>query len=153
MKNSTIISMTALVVLAMLTLLALNFHPISFSRVTTADTTPNTAEWISNGEIRGMAVIHKGIPFTLNFDEQQIAQDAIMRAVSVKTSDYPQIKGPFDFDKLIIYRFHAPDVELIPIQFSDLNLVFSMPMLNRDKYYMELSGGSFKDMISKSFDP
>ena len=147
MKNSTVIAMTALVLVAIGALLFMNLAPYaSFKEAP-------SSSLVSNSEIRGIAVVHRGVPFTLNFDEQKVAVDSVMRAVTVKKADYPEVKGPFDFDKIIIYRFNAPEIELFPIQFPEQNLVFSMPPINKDKYYMELSGGEFKRMISQSFDP
>lgn len=145
MQTSTVIAMTAVVVLGIVTLLFLNFKPMAPVHV-------GTASHLPGNDVRGMAVFHNGIPYTLNFEQQKLANDVINRAVEVKKSDYPKAEAPFSFDKLVIYRFNAPDVEIFPISYSDRNLVFSVPSLSQEKYFLELSGGEFKNMINASFD-
>ena len=145
MKTSTILTMTALVLVSVFTLLVLNLAPKG-PPVTSNAIIPGT-------DIRGMAVMHKGLSYTLNFDEQRLATEAIARAVEVKKVDYPTVDTNFNFDKLVVYRFNAPDVELLPIHYRENNLVFSVPTLNASAYYLELSGGELKQMINASFDP
>lgn len=137
--------LTAVALLAVFTLLVIKFNPTTF--------TAPSKNIVSSSDIRGMAVMHKGIPYTLNFDQQKTATDVIARAVQVKKADYPKSDASFAFDKIIVYRFNAPDVELLPIQFQDDNLVFSVPVIDPNVYYLELSGGELKQMISSSFDP
>lgn len=145
MKNPALVMMTALVLLGVAVLMMLNYAPkISSSQDATATGLPPL-------EVKGMAVVHQGKPFTLNFDQQKLATDAIAKAVKVKKSDFTQSKD-LNFDKIIIYRFNAPDLDLIPIQYQEKNLVFEVPSLNTDSYFMELSGGSLQNMINHSFD-
>lgn len=145
MTNTTLVAMTSLVIVAIGTLLAINFIPKASLEVTEKGLPPL--------EVRGMAVVHKGIPFTLNFEQQQLAANALLKADKVEKSKYPEIKRPLNFDKIIIYRFNASDLEIFPIQFEENNLVFSAPQLNKNYYYLELSGGALKNMIQSSYDP
>lgn len=145
MKQSTLYLMTAAVVIGVLALLVINFYPVSVPDVTSSGPPP--------AEVRGMSVFHKGIPYTLNFEQQSLANDALFHAVEVKKADYKPVKEGFPFEKIVVYRFNAPDVEIFPIQYVEGNLVFSSPMLNNNAYYMELSGGAFTKMITNSYDP
>lgn len=147
MKNPTLVIMTALVLLGVAVLMMLNYAPKM--TVTSSDT---TAAGLPPLEVRGMAVVHQGKPFTLNFDQQKLANNAISRAVLVKKSDFAKSKVPLNFDKIVIYRFNAPDVEILPIQYQEKNLVFEVPSLNKDSYFMELSGGELQNMLDHSFD-
>ena len=145
MKNSTVFGLTAIALLAVFTLLVLKLVP-STSEFGTSSVVPES-------DIRGMAVVHKGLPNTLNFDQQKIATHVLSRSVQVKKSDYPQSAESFPFEKIILYRFNAPDLEILPIQFQENNLVFSIPLIDPQNYYLEQSDGQFKEMISSSFDP
>jgi hypothetical protein len=149
MKNQTLVIMSVLVMLGVATLMMLNYAP----NIALSPSAPDaTAAGLPPLEVRGMAVVHEGKPFTLNFDQQKLANDAISRAVKVKKSDYSKSKDPLNFDKIVIYRFNAPDLDLIPIQYAEKNLVFEVPALSSDSYFLELSGGSLKNMINHSFD-
>lgn len=145
MTNTTLITMTSLVIVAIGTLLAINFVPKASLEVTETGLPPL--------EVRGIAVVHKGIPFTLNFEQQKLAADALLKANQVDKAKYPEVKRPLNFDKIIIYRFNTSDLEIFPIQFEENNLVFSAPELSKNFYYIELSGGALKNMINSSYDP
>ena len=145
MKNPTLVAMTALVLLGVATLMMLNYAP----KLTTTDA---TAAGLPPLEVRGMAVVHEGKPFTLNFDQQKLANDAISKAVKVKKSDYSKSKEPLNFEKIVIYRFNAPDLEVIPVQYAEKNLVFEVPAVDKETYYLELSGGNLQNMINNAFD-
>lgn len=145
MKNPALVFMTALVLLGVATLMMLNYAP-KMSTIQDA-----TAEGLPPLEARGMAVVHQGKPFTLNFDQQKLANDALTKAVKVKKSDYSKDKA-LNFDKIVIYRFKGPDLEIIPVQYSENNLVFEIPSVSNDHYFMELTGGSLQNMINHSFD-
>lgn len=151
MKNQTLVIMSALVILGVATLMMLNYAP-KISPDLTMSSPEATAAGLPPLEVRGMAVVHDGKPFTLNFDQQKLANDAISKAVKVKKSDYSKSKEPLNFDKIVVYRFNAPDLEVMPIQYSEKNLVFDVPSLNSESYFMELSGGNLQNMINNSFD-
>lgn len=142
MNNNTIIGMTALVVIGILVLMVLHILPIS---------SDNNQKMLRNGETRGMAVVHDGLPFTLNFEQQQTAIDALNSSVYVKKEGYPA-KDTLNIQKIVVYRFNAPDLELTPIQFVEDNLVYDAPALNSEYYFLELSGGDLKKMLTNAFD-
>lgn len=145
MKSSTLIAMTAVVLIAITTLLIINVAPKSYVP------TPAESSFPIN-DISGIAVFHNGVPYTLNFEQQKIALDALGRAVEVKKADYPKVQGPFNFDKIAIYRIKNTEIELTPIQFVDTNLVFSVPSISTAEYFLELSGGGLQEMINTTFD-
>lgn len=143
MKNSTLMGMTALVLFSIGTLILINFTP-NGKAVSPKSDFPV--------DVRGMAIFHDKIPFTLNFEQQQKALDAFTRAVEVKKEAYAEVKKSFPFEKIAIYRFRGEDIELFPIALEEENLVFAVPSLNPDVYYMELSGGELKAMLNNAFD-
>lgn len=139
MNNSTIIGLSALAIMAVLALFVINLTP-ALSKGEASQTIPA-------GDFKAIDVYHHGAPYPLNFQQQQIAIDAISRAVEVKKSDYPAPKGPFTFEKIVITRYKGPSVELIPIQYDERNLVFSLNGVNDKVYFIELSGGIFRRML------
>lgn len=146
MKNSTLVSLTIVVVIGIFILLFLNFFPkIHFSGA------PPPSSSIPIEGVRGSSVVHDGVPFTLSYEEQQLAVQTIARAVKVKKTDSPP-PPPFTFDKMIFYLFNGPDLEIIPVQFINQSLIFSIPQLDPKMYFMELSGGQLLQMINHSFD-
>lgn len=139
MKSNTVMTLAVLAIVAIAALMAINFAPKFSYQIT------NTA--IPPMQIKGIDVVLKGTPYTLNYDQQKIVGDAIQNAKEVKKSDYPTSKGPFSFDKIVIHRFDSSDVEVYPIQFAQYNLVFSAPVLGKE-YYMEVSGGALQKVIN-----
>lgn len=146
MKSSTLLILTTAAILGVLALLTINYAP-SLSSLPLKDTPLFPFE-----EVQGVAVVHKGLPYTLNFEQMQIAKSAILRAASIKMNDYRSRKT-FDFEKIIFYRFNKPEVQVFPIQWDENNLVFSIPSLSTSDFFLELSSGDLQNMLQTSFDP
>lgn len=140
MTNNTMIFLTSLALVAMGALLVLNLAPNIASRVTVQAIPPLM--------VRSISVIQKGVPYTMNAEQQKITTSAIQRAEEVKKADYPQVKGPFNFEKLVIQRFNSGDLEIFPIQYKENELVFSAPTLSQEVYYIELSGGALQKVLN-----
>lgn len=140
MNNNSMIFLTSLALVAMGALLVLNLAPNIASRVTVQPIPPLM--------VRSISVIQKGVPYTLNAEQQRTVGNAIQRAEEVKKSDYPTVKGPFNFDRIVIQRFNSGDLEILPIQFKENELVFSAPALSQDAYYIELSGGALQKVVN-----
>lgn len=104
---------------------------------------------IEKGDIRGMSIESKGKMFTLNEKQQEDALSFINRMRPVEKKDFPN-KSRFDFLRIIIYRFDKPEISLLPITFSEQNLVFDVPALNNSAYYLEMSAGEFYSLILKA---
>lgn len=144
MNNTSLIIMTSCALIAIGALLTLNLAPKIASQVSITAIPPLQA--------KTAMVYEKGIPYTLNYDQLRILTNTIQKAESVDKKDYPEVKGPFNFEKIVITRFNGPDLEIIPIQYKETNLVFSVPALDKDTYYIELSGGALQSML-KSVHP
>ena len=146
MSNNTIVILTVLMITAIIVLLLVNLKPF-FSLPT------QKKEYISLNDIRGSAVLHDKKPFTLNFEEQNQLADYLNRLVFVKKTDYANTNKKFDFEKVVIYPFNTHDIEMIPVDTIDQNLVLNVPALNSEFYLMDLSGGYLLKLINGSFDP
>lgn len=125
------------------------------------------SKYISPNDVRGIAVEHNNLLYTLNFEQQNTLVDIFNRAIPVgkelvetrkaNTSKAPEIK------KIIIYRFDAPDIEIIPIAYvsksssaineSDhLNLVFSVPEWNRNGLLEEAMSDEMQKVLLTTYD-
>jgi hypothetical protein len=134
-----------LVIIGILALLMINLAP--------QHPTTSSPLFATVGNVRGMAIIHKGMPYTLNFKQQEFSIDNLNRAVKVKKSDFVSSKDSFLFEKLVIYRFEGEEIEVVPVALNEKNIVFSSPTLSSDSYFLELSGGELYTLLSKAFDP
>lgn len=103
-------------------------------------------------DVRGMAVVHANLPYTLNFEQQNQVIDLINRALPVGPHFLSNKGSPPDFEKLIIYRFKTSDLELHPVAYVDDHLVFSVPEWDTGRYLQEVSQGSMHHLLSQTYD-
>ena len=87
--------------------------------------TSNTSKFIQQDQISGMALVHDGLLYTLNFDQQKRSIDILNRAVPV--ADYvPSSKESLlDFSAFQIYRFDEEPLLIEPLAWVNQSLVFS----------------------------
>lgn len=115
-------------------------------------TPASTDQYLSPYDVRGMAVVHEGKTYTLNFDQQNRCVAIFNRAIPVGRIGDPQLQKP-GFDKLVIYRFQAPDLELIPESLKEGALVFKVVEWNPSGYIAELSGGDLLHLLTSAYGP
>ncbi len=107
--------------------------------------------YLKYNEIRGIAVQHHQLLYTLNFAQQNQLIDLLNH--SVKITDFTgDIQKP-DIEKIIIYRFRgAEDLVINPISYVDENLVYFIPEWNPNGYLMDISGGQLQTLLSQTYD-
>jgi len=126
-------------------------------------------KYISPNDVKGMAVEHNHILYTLSFDQQNVLVDIFNRAIPVAKEAFNarkiNVKNPPAVDKIIIYRFNAPDIEIIPEGFvsksisvsSDQNvqdhMVFSAPLWNPLGYMEEVAADEMQKVLLTTYDP
>lgn len=140
MKTSTLIVMTILVVLGVATLMMINYSP-SFNI---------ESNGIPPVEIKTMTIVHHGEPVILSLEQLKVAKNAFANALKVKKSDYE--KEPLNFDKIIIAKYSGPDLEIIPVRYVGKDLIFEVPSVSTDTYFLEHTDGNLQKMINHSFD-
>lgn len=146
MTNRTLVYLTSLVFLGMLALFALNVSSILTGN-------PDNQTYLKYNEVRGMAVSHHQMLYTLNFKQQNRIISILNRAVRL-TEIKPGEKQPPHIDHLIIYQFNdQPDILLTPITYLDHQLIFSVPQWDPDNNFMELSNGELQQLFSQTYDP
>lgn len=145
MSNRTLFYLTALVLISMAALLTFNLSTILKGESFTPD-------YIRRNHVRGMAVEHHQLLYTLNFQQQNDVLDILNRAIPIT-----DIKGNREeplIEKIVIYLFDdQPDLILTPVAYVNDDLVFSNPDWNPDGYLMEVSAGRLHQLLSQTYDP
>ncbi len=147
MDNRWLIPLTIICIIGLLALLLLKFIPITQTQ------SVSPPSHIKNIDVRGMAVEHKGLLYTLNFDQQNQFLKYLNSSLPVSKTDYQNINETLPFSKILIYTFNSPDVEISPIGYKEDNLVFFAPNWNTNSYMIELSGGELKKLLGQTYDP
>lgn len=148
MSNRLIIYMTAAVLLCVVTLLSLNFLSIFTAK------TP-TETYLNYNDVRGVEVIHNQKPYTLNFDQQN-QLISLLNLAKKTEGDYQTLKKQTSmeevgFEKITIFLFNGPNVEVIPIGLDHKKLIYSVPQWNSNGFFDDNSNGSLLSLISKTY--
>ncbi len=146
MDNRTLFSLTALVLIGMVILLALNMTSILTGE-------PENQTYLKYKQVRGIAINHNGLLYTLNFQQQNEVVEILNQAVRVMGIKPGKRQRP-KISQIVIYQFNQqPDLLLTPIAYVDDNLVFSIPEWNPNGYLMEVSEGRLRQLLSQTYDP
>lgn len=145
MSNRILTLLTICVLIGIGLLLAINYMNVFTSNA------PD--RYLSQGDVRGAAVQHKGKLYTLNFQQQNALIDYINRSLETNRTVPPEGNPNIDFDKIIVYRFNAGDIDIKPVDYVQSNLVFLAPVLHKDVVFLDTSAGSMKTMLSETYDP
>lgn len=125
------------------------------------------SRYISPNDVRGIAVEHNGLLYTLNFEQQNELVDIFNRAIPLSKESAESRKAatekPSEVQKIIVYRFDAPDVEIIPVgnvsksqsvtqTKENLNMVFSAPLWNDKGFLEESIGDELHKFLATTYD-
>jgi hypothetical protein len=113
---------------------------------------PINETYLSFNDVEGMAIVHHGLPYTLNFKQQTQTIEYLNRALPVGKSDIGDGE-PLNFSKLVIYRFNKPALDAVLIGYENNNLIFSVPEWNPNGYIKDVSVGDFKNLLAQTYDP
>lgn len=111
----------------------------------------DTSRFIHQDQIAGMAVIHDGLPYTFNFDEQKRTIDILNRAIPL--ADYAPVsdESPLEFTAFEIYRFDKDPLVIQPLGWVSQNLVFRAKEWS-DSPLKEVSHGELFDIVNSAYD-
>ena len=104
-------------------------------------------------DVRGMAIVYKSKPYTLNFEQQLEAIEHINRMIPIgKLRDTPE---PYPgLDKMVVYLFNSPPLEFVPLDFDGASFVFRPPAAWKARgYLMDISTGQLLHLIESAHDP
>lgn len=144
MSDKTLNIFTSIVIGCIFILLAVNYLP---SLATAAEN-----RYLTLNGVQGVEIFHKNIPYTLNFDQQNILINEINKAEAIGLELIKAKRTAIPFDKIVVYQFNKPTITLTPINVVDQNIIFKAPEWNKNGYIQEQSGGELLNMLSKTFD-
>ncbi|MEI8365319.1 MAG: hypothetical protein WCF65_02780 [Parachlamydiaceae bacterium] len=121
------------------------------------------SRYISPNDVRGIAVEHNKMLYTLNFEQQNALVEILNRTVPVGkelvTAQSVTPQKPVDIQRIVIYRFNAPDIEAIPVAYvsksgpEHTNLVFSIPACNSNGLLEESTSNEIQQLLITTYDP
>lgn len=102
-------------------------------------------------DVRGTVVVHQGVPYTLNFSQQ----NAIISMINdMKEIDKPHKAGkPLPFDRLIIYHFDAPDDIVRGMQMEGNGQVLTFDTGEYRRYLSNLPKREFLPVLKQAYSP
>jgi hypothetical protein len=160
MNKRTTLVMTGAVVAGFLIILMMNIA--SFFGI-------ESATYLSPNNIRGSAVEHSGLLYTLNYEQQNRLLGIINRSIPLTKDEAAERKADGaanqEVQKVVIYRFNVPDLELVPVGYVKpragsaapkeeiLAMVYSVPGEVTPVGFLEESvPGELKQFFSETYD-
>jgi hypothetical protein len=114
---------------------------------------PATKEYIRLNDVRGMAIIHKNLEYPLNFEQQVEVVQLFNKSLPVAPGLTDKNLQPADFQKIVIYTFGGPLIELLPLGFKNDILLYSAPSWESSAIMTDTSNGLLKKALMQSYDP
>jgi hypothetical protein len=109
-------------------------------------------KYLSQNNVRGIAVEHKGKLFTLNFQQQNDFITYINQAFKAGNAISPQPSTAIN--KIVIYQFeNKPDIDITVYGYIDNDLIFSTPAWFSNELLRDKSQGALKTLLSQTYDP
>jgi len=161
MKNRTTLIMTAAVLVGFAVIILINVAAL-FGIV--------PAKYISPNDVRGIAVEHQQKLYTLNFNQQNAVVTAFNNLFPITEGELKTRKidksPTTQVQKIIIYRFDEPDIEITPVGFiakshslmstdpaDAFSYVFSIPAWHKQGFLEEAATDSLYKILSTTYDP
>lgn len=143
--NSTTVFI-GIVVVAVALLLTINFFSV-FSE-------PDSNKYIAHKDVRGIAVVHQNKEYPLDSSRQAEVLSILNNAARLKKGTVSESeKVNFPYSKVIIYRFKKPEVEIIPIKFVDLQMIFYCKDWNPDGGMLqEVGPGDLNAILESAYN-
>lgn len=143
-SNRFVIYMTIAVLLGIGGLFVINLNSIF-----TGQTTPQT--YIKHNDVRGMAVKHKGLLYTLNFDQQNQLINIFNQSIRIAEIK-PEANKNTKIEQIVIYRFDMPELKITPLAYLDHELIYSIPEWNANGYLIDVSNGELEKLLAQTYD-
>lgn len=102
-------------------------------------------------DISGMAIVHHKQPFTLNFEQQNAVIEALNNALAIGSQPFGLKEQKPEFEKIVVYRFKEPSIDIIPLSYIKDNLVFSLST-DPGRQLRENTNGSLKKLLTETYD-
>lgn len=103
---------------------------------------------IPREDVKGVAIEYKKNLYTLSFDQQNRFLELVNYSSKAKESDKKLVQQKVDFQKLLVYRFKNPTLEITPIAYVNDQLLFILS----GNVYKEENPGQLKALLSQTYD-
>lgn len=143
-SNKTLYYLTSVVALGVALLLLIQF----FNRISF----PTNERYLSYNGVRGVAIEHNNLLYTLNFDQQNRLIDYINMALPVGKSSWNSSRNDLPFTKIVVYRFNQPDLIMTLVGIENQNLIFAVPDWNSAGYISDVTLGKFYQLMVRTYD-
>lgn len=143
MNERTLFYLIGIGATGLLLLMGLNFQSVM--------THAPAPKFISQNEVRGMAVVHEGKEYTLNFDQQTRAVNLINQSIRIRKATIAQenlLNNPYS---VTLYRFDAPDINIRPLALIDRQLIFEVKEWNPEGAIRETGPGELHKLFTSLF--
>lgn len=107
-----------------------------------------TKNRLDYNQILGSEVEHAGLPFTLNFEQQ----NALITYLNEAQLNMETHLESLPYSKLIFYRFNDSNIVITPLAYIGGNLLFSSPIWNNGHPLLEKSNGALKELLENTYD-
>lgn len=128
------------------------------------------SRYISPNDVRGIAIEHNQKLYTLNFSQQNALIDILNRSFPIGKELVDSRKvtpsHPAEVQKIILYRFNLPDLEINPVAYvykstsimeqeegNKISLVFSVPEWNANGYLEEATADDLNKLLFSTYGP
>lgn len=110
--------------------------------------------YIDYNAIRGIEVVHKGVPYTVNFDQQVSIARFLNESTEYRGSENnSQSLEKNLVDKIVIFRFNGlKEIEITPVSFYNGSLIFSAPLWQNQGLLIDNSAGELQKTLAKTYD-
>lgn len=143
MSNRTLTYLIILIIACVGVVFALNFSRLYIEK--------EPLDYIDRNYVRGMELVVDGVPYTLNFEQQNNAVTLLNNAIKVGYEAlFNEEEGSIGFEKILIYRFDAPPITVTPIAYINDTLLFKVPEWQPNGFLNDTQPGAFKTLIKSA---
>jgi|GEM_PF-2219723 len=102
-------------------------------------------KYLSYNGVSGVSIMYQNKLYTLNFNQQN---HLLKYLNELQPSEKIDLNDYIGYEKMIIYRFNEPDLDLQPMgRDAEETLYFNIPDWNTEQYLADTSHGKLKQLI------
>lgn len=114
----------------------------------------STHELFSAKDVKSVSVYYKNKPYFLNFKEQKQFLSLLNQGEALENLENitKEKNLPLPIDKLVVYRFEHPAIDLIPIALVDDKMIFRVVGLENIHFIIEKEPGKLENLLNSTYD-
>ena len=146
MSNRTLSLLVVLVVLSTGVLMFINYFNIH--------TGPLENKFLTHNNVKAVDVFNQNTPYPLSFDQQKKFIDIINLAVHTDFNEKQDVvKGPFNYEKVVIHQFEGPEIIATPYGFVNSQLLMVVPEWDPNGLIRETGPGELNTLFNDAVSP